>query len=106
MDVGDHAKNNQRLFLIPHKFHDKLTSNVLSEKLKQADETGLTDFDPGLFLKEQVLENVTQVQVLIFGNTSREDAEKFCQNHIVPNFKTIDNHDSGQKDMMLVGCLH
>jgi hypothetical protein len=75
VDVNDHAWNNQRLFLIPHKFHDKLTSNVLSEKLKQADESGLADFDPGLFLKDKVLENVTQVQVLIFGNTSKEKAE-------------------------------
>ena len=48
---------------------------VLSEKLKQADESGLADFDPGLFPKDKVLENVTQVQVLIFGNTSKEKAE-------------------------------
>ena len=61
VDVNDHAKNNHKLFLIPHLFHDKLTSNVLSEKLKDSEENGLGDFDPGLFLKDQVLGNVTEV---------------------------------------------
>ena len=65
--------------MIPHLFHDKLTSNVLSEKLKDSEENGLGDFDPGLFLKDQVLSNVTQVQVLIFGNTPRDKAEEFCR---------------------------
>ena len=77
-EVSDHSTNNRLLFLLPHTFHEGLMAKVLSDKLKAGEEGLDPAFDPGLLLKEKILDNVSSVQVLIFGNTAETEATEFC----------------------------
>ena len=59
------------LFLLPHTFNDKRLADVLNEKLENEDSIA-DSFDPGKMLKEKIIDEITAVQVLIFGNTAKE----------------------------------
>ena len=96
MDVDSHALNNRIQFLIPHTFHATLMEKELKDKSKEIEEAG-DDFDgfkdknfcPAKLLKEKILDQISSVQVLVFGNTSQVDALKFCKNIVKPTFKTM-----------------
>ena len=68
--VSDHSANNRLLFLLPHTFHNSLMEKALTKKI-EANAAGTADFCPGKLLKEKILDQITSVQVLFFGNTSR-----------------------------------
>ena len=42
------------------------------------------------------------MQVLVAGNTARDQAVKFCREHILPNFKT---QNTGQQVSQQICCL-
>ena len=50
--------------------------------------TGFT-YSPGVFLKEKIIDNISSVQILVIGNTTREDSIKFCEENIVAKFNTV-----------------
>ena len=87
--VDDHATNNRLLFLFPHTFHDAILEKAVADKL-DSDAAGTAAFCPGKFLKEKILDQITSVQVLIFGNTSERDAVDFCKTNIVSKFKVVE----------------
>ena len=70
-ECTEYAMHNRLLFLFPHTFHDSLMNKVLTEKLENEDSIAST-FDPGKMLKEKIVDNIAAIQVLIFGNTSKE----------------------------------
>ena len=92
VEVGEQATNNRLLFLVPHSFHDSLMEKVLNEQIEkrsgeeeeaEPDANGplipksssvVDNFCPGRMLKERVLGQITNVQVLVCGNTSEERA--------------------------------
>ena len=58
-EADKRAHNNRLLFLVPHMYHDAILAKVLGEEIEKLDKTDddtLTDFDPGKFLKERILE--------------------------------------------------
>ena len=63
VDVRDHTVNNRFLFLFPHTFHDGLMAKVLSDELKKSEEDGNVSqsFDPGMLLKEKIIDNISSV---------------------------------------------
>ena len=63
----------------------------------------MADFNPGKLLKDKILDNIQQVQIVVFGNTSRDDAIAFSEIHIVPKFKCIERSDNFA---IRVGCLY
>jgi len=76
VDVTDHAVNNRILFMIPHTYHESLIAKELKERLDQEDLD--PKFDPGKLLKEKILDNISSIQVLVFGNTDEAQAKNFC----------------------------
>ena len=88
-NVADHAANNRLLFLFPHTFHNSLMEKALSDQLEDPGAADSYMHCPDKFLKEMILEQITSVQVLFFGNTSEIQAKKFCENHIVKQFKVL-----------------
>ena len=102
IEVDDKATTNRILMLIPHTFHDKLMEKELSNQLKLEKCT----FEPGNFLKTKILDNITSVQVLVFGNTKREDSVKFCLETVVPKFKTVKcYHLPNERCGIAAGCI-
>ena len=71
IEASSYAANNRLLFLIPHTFHDSLMEKVLTEQLEKR-ETGNTNFCPGTFLRERILDQISSIQLLVFGNSSKE----------------------------------
>ena len=102
-NVADHAANNRLLFLFPHTFHASLMEKALADQLEAPGTADSYMHHPDKFLKERILEQITSVQVLFFGNTSVEDAKGFCEKHIVKQFKVVPG--SGTEQALHVGCL-
>ena len=71
MECADYAMHNRLLFLLPHTFHNDLMGKELIKLLESEDDI-LEKFDPGKLLKDKVVDNISSVQVLIFGNTSEK----------------------------------
>ena len=90
IDVENHALNNRMNFLISSSRHDSLMEKVLAEKIKDA-----STFYPGKFLKEKVLDQITSIQVLVMGNTTKESAKQFCEGTIAKVFKTTKSNNIG-----------
>ena len=90
--------------MLPQTFHDILIAKVLTEKLEQGEDLDAS-FDPGNLLKEKILDKISSIQVLIFGNTSESQATEFCKRNIVEKFKTDEFPDRAE-DHMDVGCLY
>ena len=68
---SEYATHNRLLFLLPHTFNDSLMEEVLTKKLEDEDSVDST-FDPGKMLKEKIIDEITAIQVLVFGNTTKE----------------------------------
>ena len=94
--------------LIPHTFRDSLIEQELSELLETVEDfyPKEAQFCPELFLKEKILENISSVQVLVFGNTSEQKATEFCNEHIVPNFKTVECYHKSIGCPIKAGCIY
>ena len=67
------CRNNRNLYLMTHKYHESLLAKVLEkeiEKLEEKEDETTGDFDVGEFLRTKILEQIIQIQVLLFGNTA------------------------------------
>ena len=60
IEVDSYAVNNRLLFLLPHTFHSSLIEEVLVTKLQER-EDGQTDFCPGKFLRERILDKISSI---------------------------------------------
>ena len=91
--------------LIPHNYHDRRMERELEKQLKEK-----WDFNPGEFLQEMILDNISSVEVLVYGNTLKEDSIEFCKREIVPKFKISDNlcfHDGvATRCGIRAGCIY
>jgi len=103
VDVTDYATNNRILFMIPHTFHESLIAKELKERLDQEELDPA--FDPGQLLKEKILDNISSIQVLVFGNTGEVQAKTFCEKHIVGQFDTVALHTDIVENHMDAGCI-
>ena len=89
LEADYRGHNNRDLFLKPHKFHDSFLAKLLGkeiEALSEQEDGEAYDFDVGSFLKTKVLDNITQIQVLVFGNTTETQAKDFLREQIVNRF--------------------
>ena len=77
-ELEDKAAHNRLLMLIPHTFHDKCMETVIEEQLDLKDNFDMTAFSPQKLLREKILNKITSIQVLVFGNSEKEDAVNFC----------------------------
>ena len=75
-------------------YHDSHMANVLKDALYL---TNAEDFHPGKFLKEKILDEVTSIQILMFGNLLEEEARDFGQKQIVDRFKLVEEHPEETK---------
>lgn len=97
-DAEARAANNRLLFLLPHTYHDGILADLLGEeieKLSEADQDALTEFEPSKFLKERILSKIAAVQTLVFGNTTKEQAVKFCQENVAYRFRIVRSNIEG-----------
>ena len=69
-NVSDHVINNRLLYLLPHTFHPDLMETEFKKMLD--DEEKQDQIDPSKFLKEDILDNIRSVQVLVVGNSSEK----------------------------------
>ena len=105
VEATDHTSNNRLLFLCPHTFHSSLIKKELEAMLALSDEEQ-REIKPFQFLREKVLSQITSVQVLVFGNTSKEQAVEFCNEHIVKKFPTVASHHGQKSDYNHLGCIY
>ena len=85
----------------PTKFHPSLIKKELDDML-DLDEEAQSKIKPNVFLRDRILTQITSVQVLVFGNTAKEQAVEFCTNNIVKKFVTTEGDICSQK----VGSIH
>ena len=102
--VDEKATNNRLLMLIPHTFHDKRVEKSLRKQIKLGPDF---TYSPGVFLKEKIIENISSVQILVIGNTTKDESIKFCQENIVAKFNTVEcNHESNERCYVAAGCIY
>lgn len=88
MECTDYSGHNRLLFLLPHTYNDALKEKVLEDYLED-EEKVKSEFDPGKFLKEKIIDNISSIQTLIYGNTSEESSVEFCKKNILGKFNTV-----------------
>ena len=70
VDVSDHVINNRLLYLLPHTFHPDLMEREFKRMLDEEEKQD--DINPSKFLREEILDQIRSVQVLVVGNSSKE----------------------------------
>ena len=57
-------------------------------------------------MKEKVISQVTSVQVLVFGNSSREQTVEFCKENIVKKFETVEAYHGVKATKTKLSCIY
>ena len=101
----EYATHNRLLILLPHRFNDSLIGSVLKSKFEEEDKVKAGKFDPGKMLK-RIMTTITSVQVLVFGNTSKEKAVNFCEKSLVNRIKVVNCSHTTPGCLLQVGSLY
>ena len=76
IDVEEHATSNRLLYLLPHTCHASRIEAVLSQMHNEVNggANGDTNFCPGKFLKENIIDRISSIQVLVCGNSTEKQS--------------------------------
>ena len=53
-----------------------------------------------------MISEITSVQVLVFGNSSKEQTVEFCKENIVKKFNTVEPYSNLKTQSTKIGCVY
>ena len=67
----------------------------------------MATFNPAELLKQKIVDNISSIQVLIFGNTDEQSAVEFCKENIVQKFNIApDARPIGLSVPLKAACIY